>query len=260
MRFVCQQEALSAIQDIAKSDRHSILIDGVEGSGKTYIAAQFAKLKDIEEFHVIDPTVQSIRAAIDECYQIKVPIVLCIENIDLGVISASYTLLKFFEEPDPNVYIVVTCRNRNKVPDTIISRSVCVTTSPPIDSDVALFSENRDASVYYRLKDSPIWRCVRTFKDATTVLKMSADQINYFYELEKVAKFKDSVANIVWTLGHYSDNTETPLELVITYIMNYLNTNHVRMAGIDCIRDLSYGRVAKHAVLARFVLECKYCE
>jgi hypothetical protein len=64
----------------------------------------------------------------------------------------------------------------------------------------------------------------------------------------------------MWKLGHFEDKTETPVELVVRYIMELVNTPHVKQAGIECISDISKGRVAQHAVLAKFAFECKYCE
>ena len=258
MKFICQSSALSELHTLAESAAHSILLIGPEGSGKTYLSSLYSQMLGISDFQIVDPTVQSIRTAIDQCYQINNPVVLCIENLDRGVAAASYTLLKFLEEPKEHIYIVVTCRNQNRVPDTIVSRSIAVTTSSPVESDIDAFAQSKNSQRYEEVNKLTLWNCVRTFKDAETVLNMTTDQLQYFVDLESVSNFHDTVSNIVWKLGHYADNSEAPVELIIRYIMDICNSPTIRLAGMSCISDLSAGRIAAHAVLAKFVFQCKY--
>lgn len=260
MIFACQKAPLEQLQLYAASNRHSVLIEGPVGCGKTYMALQYAKMLDVVDFHVVEPTVQAIRDAIDECFKVDTPVVLCVENLDRGVPGASYTILKFLEEPASNIYIVVTCRNVNKVPDTIISRSVSVNAAPPIDSDIDLYARSKDVKKYNEISGALIWRCVRTFSDADIVLSMNASQLEYFRNLQDVAKFRDPISQTSWALQHYTDNTETPIELVIRYLMEICNSVTVRRAGISCLSDIAAGRVASHAAVAKFVLDCKYLE
>lgn len=260
MKFLCQESALSELQSLANNDRHSVLIEGPEGSGKSYLAKQYASMLFVSDFQEILPKVDIIKDTIDTCLKMNTPIVLCIENLDTGVPAASYALLKFLEEPLPNVYIVITCRNVKHVPDTIISRCAVVVTSPPVDIDVSSYSLSKNPDKFKLVQHSILWRCVRTFKDADTVLNMTDANLEYFKSLDSLSKFNDSVSNIVWSIGHYPDNTETPVDLVIRYIMEILNTAHIRKAGIACIRDITQGRIASHACLAKFVFEAKYCE
>lgn len=260
MNFKCQEQPLKELDTLRLSDRHSVLIEGPSGCGKTYLAMQYANMLDISDFQIISPKVDEIKSAIDGCIQINNPVVLCIENLDTGVAAASYALLKFLEEPLPNVYIVVTCRNLQYVPDTIISRSAVVVTAPPVDIDLATYSINANATKFDQLKFSQLWKCVRTFKDADTVLNMTNEQLNYFNKLPELTRFNDTVSNLVWKISHYEDNSECSVELVIRYIMNSVNTAHIRQAGIECLNDLSLKRIASHAVLAKFVFEAKYCE
>lgn len=260
MRFMCQDTPLSELRVLAESDRHSVLIEGPEGSGKSYLARQYASMLGVSDFLEVAPKVEAIKDTIDSCLQINNKVVICVENLDCGVVSASYTLLKFLEEPLPNVYIVITCRNVKHVPDTIISRSAVVNTCPPVDIDISSYSLSKNPARFKELQNTLIWRCVRTFKDAETVLNMTSSQLSYFQNLVEISKFNDSVSNLIWNIGHYPDNTDTPVELVIRYLMELVNTSHIRKAGISCIRDLGQARIASHAVLAKFVFEAKYCE
>lgn len=260
MNFLCQKEPLIELDTLRLSDRHSILIEGPSGCGKTYLAMQYAKMLKIEDFQIVSPKVDDIKSSIDTCLSLSTPIVLCIENLDTGVPAASYALLKFLEEPLPNVYIIVTCRNLQQVPDTIVSRSAVVVTGPPVDVDLSTYALSVNKNKFDELHFTPIWSCVRTFKDVDTVLNLNPEQVTYFHELPAMCKFNDSVSNIVWKLGHYSDNTECPVELVVRCIMNIVGTEHAKRAGISCLNDLATRRIASHAVLAKFAFELKYCE
>lgn len=260
MNFICQQSAISQLQELADHKRHSVLIEGVSGSGKTYLAKQYASMVGAEDFQIIDPTVKSIRSAIDTCYTLSSSIVLCIENLDSGVAAAAYALLKFLEEPASNVYLVVTCANMYKVPDTIVSRSVCVAAAPPTPADVTHYAIEKYPARYQELKATPLWNCVRSFKQADTVLSMTDNQVDYFTSLQSILGFDDNVSSITWKLGHYSDNTATPLDIVVSYVIEMSNSHHIKQAGMQCIKELAAGRVGAHAVLAKFVFECKYIQ
>ena len=260
MEFICQKNQIEELKKLAQSDRHSVLIEGLFGTGKTYLAKQYAKMLNIDDFIIVSPKVNDIKETIDSCLQTDNRVLLCIENLDLGVPAASYALLKFLEEPLPYVYIVVTCRSLDSVPGTIPSRSTVVRTNPPTENDLELYAKNSKADRYIALQNNPLLKCVKTFTDMNTVLSLDVNQLKYFESLNELSKFTDSISSIVWKLGHYENNDPTPVELVIRYIMEICNTRHIEKCGIDCIRDLSLSRVAAHAVLAKFAFNCKYCE
>ena len=260
MDLTFQQTALDELKKLADSDRHSVLIEGVVGSGKSYLSRMYGKLCGFTDFASIPPTVQGIRDALDASYNLTSPVLFCIENLDIGVPAASYTLLKFLEEPTSNVYIVVTCRNRFKLPDTIISRSTCVSISSPILSDIESYAEIRDAVKYRSLKNTSLWKGVRNLKDVEYVFKLNPDQLSYYDELKSIMNFKDSISNISWKLGHYNDNTETDPIFVLNYLMGVYNSKRIQRYLIDCIRDLSSSRIATHAAICKMLFECKYGE
>ena len=255
-----QQSAIDELKQLAESDRHSLLIEGVIGSGKSYLAKQYGKFCNFSDFVSVAPTVQGVRDALDASYNLTSPVLFCIENLDTGVPAASYTLLKFLEEPTTNVYIVVTCRNRFKIPDTIISRSTCVSLSSPITSDIDAYAEIKDIARYNALKKTSVWNGVRNLKDVDYVFRLTQDQLLYYEELKGVLNFKDSISNISWKLGHYNDNTETDLTFVLNYMMGVYQNKRIQKYLIDCIRDLATSRIAAHAVLCKFLFECKYGE
>lgn len=260
MQANSQIEALAELQKLSNSNRQSILIAGPPGCGKTYLSKQFANMRNIDDFAIVSPKVSEIREAIDSCSALTNPIVLSIENLDLGVLGASYTLLKSLEEPPSNMFIIVTCRNIDKVPDTIVSRSAVVQLGPPTTNDIDSYGREKDTLKFNNVAPRLVWQCVRSFTDADAVLGMTVDEISYYESLSEVCKFKDSVSNIVWKLGHYDNNTECNVELAIRSIMELMHNPFITACGIDCIRDLNASRIAQHAVLAKFVFNAKFCE
>ena len=255
-----QKSALEELTQFSENNIHTIIIEGPEGCGKTYLAKQYAKMLNVSDFILVQPKVADIRQAVDSCIAIKSPMVLCIENLDLGVSSAAYTLLKFLEEPIPTAYIVVTCRNIMNVPDTIISRCAVTTVTTPIVSDIITYAEQQNPDKYLSTKKSKLWSCARTFKDANTILNLTSEQQEYFKSLTSMVSFSDSISNMMWKLGHYPDKSETPIDLVMRYIVSITKSEHTKRAAIECISNLSTSKIATHAILAKFLFESKYTE
>ena len=255
-----QKESLAELNLLAQSKRQSILIEGPSGSGKTYLSKQYANMLSIDDCSIVPPKVSDIREALDASLSLDNPLMLVIENLDLGTPAASYTLLKSLEEPLPNVYIVITCRNIQGVPDTIISRSAVVTLSPPTLNDIDSYGKEKNTVKFNAVSSRLAWHCARSFSDADSVLEMNPDEIEYYESLAEVCKFKESVSTIVWKLGHYPSGKESNLELAIRSVIELMHNNFVTRCGVDCIRDLNRNRIAQHAVLAKFVFNAKYCE
>lgn len=255
-----QKSALDELTQFANNNTHSIIIEGPEGCGKTYLAKQYAKMLGVSDFILVQPKVSDIRQSVDSCISIKSPMVLCIENLDLGVAASAYTLLKFLEEPIPTAYVVVTCRNITNIPDTIISRCAVTTVTTPIVSDILTYAEQLSPDKYLSTKKSKLWNCARTFKDANTILNLTSDQQEYFKSLTSMLSFSSSLSNMMWTLGHYPDKSETPIDLVMRYVVSITKSEHIKQAAIECISNLSTTKIATHAILAKFLFESKYTE
>lgn len=259
MELKCQSDALLQLRKLAESRHHSILIDGCTGCGKTYLASRYAAFLNISDFHLINPTVQEIRQSIDACSCLSTDTVLCIENLDTGVPGAAYTLLKFLEEPRSNIYVVVTCRSIAKVPDTIVSRSVCLSTCPPIDLDLIQYAISVDEKTFRKRADCLVWRCMRTFTDVMKFLKMTDDNINYLSELSSKLRTNEPISSLSWMLSKFPDGSELPIEISIRVVLESNRTNtYIQKCGIQCINDVTSSRISTNAALSKFLMEYKY--
>lgn len=260
MNFLCQKESLESLHNLASANRHSLLIEGVPGCGKSYLASQYAQMLGIIDIQFVMPSVQAVKDAVDQCMKLTNPMVLVVENLDTGMLSTAYALLKFLEEPNENAYVVITCRNINYIPDTIISRCACITVSPPVVSDISMYSDykcNQNGNT--GVINSTLISSSKSFSDIDIILKLSENQIRYIEQLSNM-QYKDSISNLVWQLSHTNDNSELPISIVMQYIASTTRSKIIRNAAITCIKDLNTSRLGTHAVLSRFVLECKYCQ
>lgn len=257
MNLVCQKEALANIRLLANHKQHGVLIIGDSGSGKTYVARKYANLLGISDFYLINPVMADLKSMIDECVRNTNPVVLCIENLDHGVVQASYPLLKLIEDCPNHIYIVVTCCNLYSIPDTIPSRCALVSINPPTRLDIEQYAQSTDMTAYLNLHDKPIWKCIKGLADVNTLLNMTPDQMKYIESLRGLAWNKDTVSTLSWKLQHYEDKTETPLSMVIRYLMQNINVNY-RKACLDCLNDLAENRISKNAIVSKLVFELKY--
>ena len=258
MELKHQSAAIEQLRSLALADRHSILIEGIPGCGKSYLSKQYASMVGCEDVVVVDPTVGKLREIIESCYNIPGKIGVCIENLDVGVVSSSYTVLKFLEEPKSNVYVIVTCRNSYRVPDTIISRSSVITVVPPTVDDLVKYANYRDTAKYTKLKGSPIYSIVRSYSDIDKLFSFDYDKIQYLESLSNLLVFKDSVSTLSWNLTHFEDGSDIPLDIIIRYILILVDDSYKKSCCLDALNDLSDKRISNHAIISKLLLECKY--
>ena len=257
MNFICQTESIKQLKLLADHKQHGVLVVGNPGSGKTYLAKQYSKFLGISDFYIINPVISDLKTMIDTCVESQTEVVICIENLDSGVIQASYPLLKLIEDCPSYIYVVVTCDNLYSIPDTIPSRCALVTINPPTKQDIDQYAKSKDTTAYEFLKDKKVWKCIKGFGDTDIVLKFTPENLKYFDNLDNLNFTKNAVSNLSWQLQHYEDKTETPLPLVIRYLMQNVCPKY-RKACIDCLNDLNENRISKNAIISKLVFELKY--
>ena len=260
MELSFQESAIAELNNLASSDRHSVLIEGPSGCGKTYLSRMYGKLLKVSDFLIIQPNVQSIRDALDASINLNHPTLFCIENLDSGVLAVSYALLKFLEEPTSKVYIIVTCKSRFNIPETIISRSVCVSINTPILSDVNSYAESQDPVKYNQLKTLSVWKGVRSLLDVDYVFKLKPEQIGYYKDAKSMLNLRDSISSCVWKLSHYPDGSEADARFVLNYLFGITRQERLKQHIISCLNDLSTSRFSQHAILSKFLFDYKYGE
>ena len=260
MNMLNQKEALSTLQILAANRHHGIVISGTHGSGKTYLAREYAKLLGIQDFYQVNPNMSDVRSVINLCADATNDIVLCIENLDDGVLQVAYPLLKFIEDCPRNLYIVVTCFNIRQVPDTILSRCALVSINNPTSSDLDQYAQSEDPDGFAKFRNLGIWKCAKSFTDISTIMKLTPEALAYFDNLNSMIGFKAPVSSIAWKLQNFEDKTPTPLTLVIRYLMNLMTSpNHIRSC-IACLDALENTRMSQNAIITKFVFDVKYLE
>lgn len=258
--FVCQQRAVDKLKQLAENDKHSLVVEGPSGCGKTYLARKYAKLVGFSDVVVVPPKVGEVKSAFESFLKVDNKVLLVIENLDSGVPACAYVLLKFMEEPSANLYVVVTCRSLSGIPETIISRSMTVSVAPPTNFDVNQYAHSTYPDKYESVKNTLLWKCVKSFVDVDEVCNMVTDRVNYFSQWNTLKPFSDSVSNVAWKLGHYEDGSETS-NLVVKYVMEAnRNVPHVVNCCRTCLDTLEMKRIARYLTLTKLAFDLKYCE
>ena len=257
MKLDNQKLATEQLKLLAASGQHSILLAGPQGVGKTYLTRQYADMLHCINFISVEPKVSDIRDAIQASFDACDNVVICIENLDQGVAGAAYSLLKFLEEPSPYIYIVVTCRDLQHIPDTIISRCAVANVSMPTKTDLHSYLLDKYADQALRIENSPLYSCLTTFGDIDTVVEYTDNQLDYIMSTSKNLSKQDSISTLMWKLQKFEDGTPTPVELTLRYILHTAESS-IRRIAYECLQDLASGRVAGHAVVAKFLFDYKY--
>lgn len=258
MKFQFQESTNNELKTLFYHNKHSILLVGSEGSGKTYLAGQCGKFINTVNIVSVQSNVTDIRTMIDTSYSVSDNILIIVENLDESTSKSAYTLLKFLEEPRENVYIIITCRNIRNIPDTIVSRSEVVNIGHPNQLDIVNYAKNRDEIKYNSISNKSIWKIVRSFSDVDKLYTLDSSKLDYFEEVSENLSFKDTISNMLWTFTHYKDNSDIELSLMIRYILYTCKDMNIQKFCIQTLQDIQQNRVSQFAIMSKFLFECKY--
>lgn len=260
MKMEFQKIVLDDLITYARKDEHSILISGLSGTGKTYLAKEYYSLIGADDFIVINPVVKDIREIIDAIYNIDSKIVVCVENLDSGVKASSHTILKFLEEPLSNVYVIITCRSTYGVPDTILSRSKQLVLGHPLQQDIDDYARLKDSIKYTRLKESNVYRSCTSFNDIDYLFTLTLDQLSYIESFNDSISFKKPILDNSWKLNHFEDNSNLDSKFLLKYMLYCSKDVSLKSKILKCLSGLENYPISEHAILSQFLLEVKYGE
>lgn len=258
MELEYQKPSLEYIKVLADKDIHSILISGLQGNGKTYLAKKYAKYLGIETFHSIQPKTNDLKATIESSFKLQDRQVICIENLDTGKDAASQVILKYLEEPLSNVYVIITCINTAKLPDTILSRVISVNLSIPRVNELAQYARAINPQKYAAYRDYLVFTCSKSLSDVRQILNMSTSQIKYyenFRDFDKLLKLPTD--QILWTLGHYDDNSKSDTRLVLRCLLKCIDYSEQFRCILSSLIALEDKRISETAILGKLVLNLK---
>lgn len=256
MELAFQQDVLKTLSTVVGKDIHSLLISGIRGTGKTYLAKKYAEMLGVETFHIIESKVSEIRSAVEDSYKIQVPQVICIENLDEGTFSASYALLKYLEEPAPYVYIVVTCVNTLRLPSTILSRTFQICLNAPSMQDIEKYGRAINESKFEVIKHSLLFRSCKSLYDIEYVLNLTPDKIAYYEKFgTDTSIWKNSTDQIIWSLTHFEDNSKLDTKFVFNILLKSYDTALIKEKSLEALLALESKKISEHATVSKFVLE-----
>ena len=253
--FEKNNQAIEMLKMLSKSKSQSIVISGMSGSGKTYCAKLYHKYMKTDDFALVDPKMQDIRDLLEN---IQTSSTVCIENIDCGVQGVSQAVLKFVETPPTGIYIIVTCRKLDSIPETILSRCAKVELPPVSQSDLVEYTKQKYPANYEQIhRKQDIWKSITNIHDIDWLCTLTERQLDEISGLYQIATGASAVSSIVWKLQNLSDSTKINTEFVLKYLMQ--NSKNPRYQDIfrRALDDMEM-RIPAHAALSHAIMQVKY--
>lgn len=258
MEFEFQKSAKRCLIDLAESDKHSIILEGISGCGKTYLAKYFHDLKKSSIFRIVDAKVGELKQVIDFSYNVSDTQVICIENLDSGVDSSSQVLLKYLEEPLPYVYIVITTKSIAKLPETIRSRSISVHIDNPSKKELLAYGDYINATKFNAIRQSPLLDVAKSLNDISFVLSLDANKLKYYEDFTNPGIWlMKPQGTMSWDISHYNDNSKSNLSLCLRILYKYVKDVNMRSYILSSLIDLETKRYSETAILGNLTLRIK---
>ena len=123
-----------------KFPKFSIIV-GQKGSGRTTVVNHIHEKFDKGIFINLGISVNDVREAISQAYNIKGDIVFCVfTNADRMSVSAKNALLKIVEEPPENVYFIMTLESVDNTLETLRSRATIYHMNPYSPTEIGEYA------------------------------------------------------------------------------------------------------------------------
>ena len=253
-----EAELAKFLQENIEIGKHVFVIAGFSGIGKTHTVERVANTNEFI-FLQIDSNVADLKEVIHTNLEdSEGTYLVCIENLDLGVLGTQQTLLKTIEEYAANVYWVITCHNLKYLQETIISRSLVFNMLPPTSEELIKFAQELNSSAYEIIRKAVVWKAVQSFADVNLVLYLfnqDKSKFDYLNELFPI-KYTDSISNISYRIQHYPDKSKIPLDFLFKLIIANSRNVNVQYEAIKHLADLE--RLNSYAVVNHFLFSVKY--
>lgn len=173
------------------------------------------------DFRVIEPINNVIKKEqvleLQDAFSLK-PVygkylIYIIKDVNLFNKAAANTLLKFLEEPNPNIIAILIADNVYSVLETIVSRCQIISLIP-CDNDLVLFIKNelKDLNLEFTLNDF-----------VSFYVNLEKDKFNVFIS-DDLYKFKDCL-NVLFKVGlyFYFDIINLYLKRDVVYFNDYID-------------------------------------
>lgn len=257
MDFKFQQESIEKLEEIADKDKHSIIISGISGCGKTYLGSRYARFLHIQTFNTCQPKINDIKTTLAASFNLQDRQVVCIENLDTGSNAASQSLLKFLEEPSRNVYVVITCNNLSKLPNTIISRAISVEINPPTVSDIEAYAKYVNDARYRRIRESLLFSSLKSLSDVRYALNLDLERVSYFEKFGDESFLKGNTSTVMWNLSHFENSTKFSPSIAFRCILKGKCNPLVKSEALQALLAFEEHRLSETAIIGKFVLNLK---
>lgn len=257
--YQCEKDLQEFLVSNIEKGRHTFIVGGLAGCGKTHTVKQVAKDLGFT-FISVDSNVADVKEVVhSDISDDTMNYLICIENVDTGVSGVQQSLLKSIEEYAPNLYWVITCRNIKYVQETILSRGTAYSMSVPTKTDIDNFAQTKGETTLNAVQSTAMWKAVRSFADVnfvTFLYNQDKSKFDYFNNLVNV-NYQDTVSNLSYKIQHYPDKSKIPLDFLFKFLIANAPNSTIQYVAIQHLKDLE--RLNSYVVVNHFLFTVKYC-
>lgn len=155
--LILHPDTKKQFDNYVKNSPHALLILAPKGSGKRTLVSALAHAivgaHSAGRIFEIEPEEDKATISIDAIRRIKTTIklksdkkrVITIVDANQMTIEAQNSLLKILEEPPENTIFILSTTNKDRLLDTVVSRTTCWALTPPTPEQIDTAFSNYDA-------------------------------------------------------------------------------------------------------------------